>query len=210
LSTKITKSIILLLMAVLLVSSLGYVKFSMANPAPLGYPYPQLYWGCANNATFTNNNVNIDFNINFSSDTLITYGWGGLQPNYTVTTDISGIKCMLDWEKGDKSVPVTKSASGTYFVNLTGLAEGKHNIRLELTCGYNYSEQFNQDIKDWDSESLSHITNSLPALFWLYFNVQTNQESSLIIASGVGISLAVIVAVALVIIYRKSKIKKIT
>jgi hypothetical protein len=203
LSTKITKSIILLLMTVLLVSSIGYVNFVKANPAPLGYPSMKINWSCSNNTIFTSNKVNVNFNISFS-DILITYGWGGLKPNYTVTTKITSISCLLD----SKQVPLTSSASGTYFVNLTGLSEGKHSLFLGLICK-NEGEQFNQDIKNLDFDNFSHLGWIPYFSEQFYFNVQTNKESLPIIPIAVGASLAVIVAIALVVVYWKTKIKKL-
>jgi hypothetical protein len=197
-------------MTALVVTSIGYVNFVKANPAPLGYPYPKIDWDCSNNTIFTNSNVNLEFNISFS-DALLTYGWGGLQPNYTITTKIEGIYCKLDLElnKGDKSVPVSESESGTYFVNLTGLSKGTHTLDLAVDCRFNYSEQFNQDILKMDFDHQSHITTIYPFLAEpIYFTVQTNQESlSPMIVIGVGTSLAVIVAVALVVVYRKHSLK---
>jgi hypothetical protein len=193
-------------MVMFLVSSIGYVNLVKANPAPLGYPSMKIDWSCSNNTLFTSNNVNMNFNIS-SSDTLITYGYGGLQPNYTVITEITGIVCRVDNGKANDEVS-ENDLPGTYSVEIMGLSEGSHNMSLVISCKYNYSEQFNQDIKNMDIDHLSHIT-TLNLYFSepIYFTVHTNQEPFSIIPMGIGISLAVIATFALVVVFRKYSLK---
>jgi hypothetical protein len=210
LSRKLTKSIILLLIGMLLLSSLGYVKFSLANPYGFGIPAINIDSSCPDNANITSPNLTVNFNISFTGDTLYTNGHASeyMQPNYTVTPMIEYFVCAVDYKEVYR-VANNDLAPKTYCINFTGLSEGKHRIDVQITS-YFYSAQFSEDtekIKNIDPEIYSHVSNEVHYLYLLNVNVNTNQELSYLITAGVGFTLAVIVAIALVVAYRKRSLK---
>jgi hypothetical protein len=223
LSTKITKSIIPLLMAVLIVTSVGYVNFVKANPIAFPPSYPQVHWGFANNTIFPSNNVIIDFTISINDTIFNSAMVENLQPNYTVTSQIEDIGYYIgnnftsnyDWGTRVESGNVTVSASRLYSINLTGLSEDKYCIVLCGNCKYNFSEQFNQDIEKFYPEyqpsafSDDHILwGTEPIYFTVSANVDSTGETALpVSALGAGAFLAVIVAVALLVVYKKRSLK---
>ena len=218
----------------LIVTSVGCVNFVKANPIAFPAPMPQVHWDFANNTVFKINNTVLNFTISINDTIFNTERVENLQPSYagvkSVVTSVEYL-CYTNYssltpfnynpgscvERGQ----VNASASGIYSVNLTGLPEGKYHIDLYIDCSYNYSEQFNQDIaKFYPGNKISDFVDKTEGFQYdygwggcpIYFSVatyldNTNEMSAPMIAIGFGASLAVIVAVALLVVYKKRSLK---
>jgi hypothetical protein len=216
-------------MVCLIVPSFGTVNFTRANPQPFGYPAPTLNWGFANTTVFANNSVILNFDVSIGDNlTTWTHGWKseGLKENYTVTSLIESVQycCCTNITVskyggiyGDlvKEGNATLSSPGKYFINLTGAPKGNYFFYyIIINCKWIFSDEFQQDITKVNPRN-QNITSAedpysyyYPIFFSVNDNVVKTSETALpIMPIGVGTSLALIVAVTLLVIYKKRSLK---
>jgi hypothetical protein len=194
LSRKITKSVILLLITVLLVSSLGFINLARAQPLPSDFA---IVVSLAEGTTITSNNVTLLIELSSKG---VWWSLQSAQVTYYLDDQFFGqadyppqiITTIANLTQGEHKIEI--KGEGTYFGYFREMGTGKV-ILNPITVNFNVNSEPTQLTQQ---PTQTNQTTQLSG----------NPFSSLaMVLSGV-IAGAVIVSVALLVIYRK-KIRKL-
>jgi hypothetical protein len=186
---------ILLLMAVLVVSSFSIIDVVSAD-GPIVTIFSPL-----NDSTVESQSVRVSFKVE-------------LPPNSCYLNDLTEVICYLDGQLCDKpSISIDRSSwtSGSGELNLTGLSEGKHTLIINGSATINAPP-----IAMYAPWAINPVNVTFYVIEPTQQPTQTNQttqqsgnpfSSMAMVLSGV-IAGVVIVSIALLIIYRKQNLKR--
>lgn len=181
LKNKLTKSTLIVFIAVLLLSSFSYVSFVNAIPefnseVSIQSPF--------NGTIFATNNVTVNFSL---TDIFANQGYDA---GYYIGT---GVSCYLDGKLySNPQIALNRSVLVAHGeVNLTDLSQGKHTVEINMTALYLSSVGGPAGIS---GNAVVEFTVAVPQ--------STNQIATVIIA------VVIIVGIALLFIYRKQNLKR--